>query len=286
MAYPKGEFSRVLPESSALCALAVSARAVDTNAKGSAYPLQAEGQTPPRQSMELPRAVRQIRSSAITAWLSGLSQVCSTCHSLNLVAFRDLAASRGPRLFRGRSKSSRRDLSDRGRAERAGPDVQAARPAVRPFPAALRQPGGGQGGLRRSAARYVGPRQGARLPAAVPALHLRCRDGNIRSRGRIISSRSSTASRIRTTRTGTNIFPGHHIAMPKPLNDGAIKYTDGTAPTLANYSRDVAAFLFWAAEPKLEERKAMGFRVVIFLIVFAGLLYFTKKRIWSDVQGH
>ena len=81
-------------------------------------------------------------------------------------------------------------------------------------------------------------------------------------------------------------FPGHHIAMPKPLNDSAIKYTDGTPPTLANYSRDVAAFLFWAAEPKLEERKAMGFRVVIFLIIFAGLLYFTKKRIWSDVQGH
>ena len=80
-------------------------------------------------------------------------------------------------------------------------------------------------------------------------------------------------------------FPGHHIAMPKPLTDGAIKYTDGTAPTLANYSRDVAAFLFWAAEPKLEERKAMGFRVVVFLIVFAGLLYFTKKRIWSGVQA-
>ena len=81
-------------------------------------------------------------------------------------------------------------------------------------------------------------------------------------------------------------FPGHPIAMPPPLTDGAVEYTDGAAQTLANYSRDVAAFLFWAAEPKLEERKAMGFRVVIFLIIFAGLLYFTKKRIWSDVQGH
>ena len=58
---------------------------------------------------------------------------------------------------------------------------------------------------------------------------------------------------------------------------------DGTEGSLENYGKDVAAFLMWAAEPKLEERKETGFKVMLFLIVFASLLYFTKRRIWANV---
>ena len=79
-------------------------------------------------------------------------------------------------------------------------------------------------------------------------------------------------------------YPGHKIAMPQPITDGAIKYTDGTPDTLDNYSRDVAAFLSWAAEPNLLERRKIGLRVMIFLFVLAGLLYFTKKRIWDSMH--
>ncbi|HZZ60707.1 MAG TPA: cytochrome c1 [Roseiarcus sp.] len=79
-------------------------------------------------------------------------------------------------------------------------------------------------------------------------------------------------------------FPGHKIAMPQPITDGAVAYKDGTAPTLKNYAKDVAAFLAWAAEPNLEERKKIGLRVMLFLFVLAGLLYFTKKRIWEAVH--
>ena len=79
-------------------------------------------------------------------------------------------------------------------------------------------------------------------------------------------------------------YPGHKIAMPQPIADGAVKYTDGTAPTLTNYAKDVSAFLTWASEPKLAERKRIGLRVMIFLIVLAGLLYFTKKRIWESTH--
>ena len=83
-----------------------------------------------------------------------------------------------------------------------------------------------------------------------------------------------------------NIYmPNHKIAMPKPLSDGQVNYTDGSPKTLDQYSADVSAFLMWAAEPKLEQRKAMGLRVMIFLIVFAALLYFVKKRIWARVGG-
>ncbi|WP_158809802.1 cytochrome c1 [Beijerinckia sp. L45] len=80
-------------------------------------------------------------------------------------------------------------------------------------------------------------------------------------------------------------MPGHKIAMAKPLSDGQVEYTDGSPQTVAQYSQDVAAFLMWVAEPKLEERKATGFRVVIILAVFAGLLFFIKRRIWARVGG-
>lgn len=81
-------------------------------------------------------------------------------------------------------------------------------------------------------------------------------------------------------------FPGHAIGMPKPLSDGQVEYTDGTPATVDNYARDVASYLMWAAEPHMEARKRIGFQVMIFLIVFAGLLYFTKKKVWASVHGH
>jgi ubiquinol-cytochrome c reductase cytochrome c1 subunit len=80
-------------------------------------------------------------------------------------------------------------------------------------------------------------------------------------------------------------FPGHKIAMPQPpITDGAVEYTDGTPAKTANYAQDVTAFLTWAAEPTLAERKKIGLRVMVFLIVFAGLLYFTKKRVWAKLH--
>jgi ubiquinol-cytochrome c reductase cytochrome c1 subunit len=74
--------------------------------------------------------------------------------------------------------------------------------------------------------------------------------------------------------------------MTAPLVDGVIEYGDGSPATREQYARDVTAFLMWAAEPHLEQRKQMGFKVMVFLCVFALLLYFTKKKIWADVKGH
>ena len=79
-------------------------------------------------------------------------------------------------------------------------------------------------------------------------------------------------------------FPGHWIAMAPPVAEGQIEYDDGAPTTVDQYAKDVTAFMMWAAEPHLEARKAMGFKVMVFLIVFAGLLYFTKKKIWSRVH--
>jgi cytochrome c1 len=84
-------------------------------------------------------------------------------------------------------------------------------------------------------------------------------------------------------------FPGHKIAMPKPLSDDVVGYADGSPKTIAQYAKDVSAFLTWAAEPKLGERKRLGFRVLIFLIVYAGMLLLVKRRIWLRAKvkaGH
>ncbi|PTM41910.1 cytochrome c1 [Bosea sp. 124] len=82
-------------------------------------------------------------------------------------------------------------------------------------------------------------------------------------------------------------MPGHLIAMPKPLNDGQIEYPKGpdgqpqVPETVAQYAKDVSAFLVWAAEPHLEQRKRIGLQVMLFLLIFGGLLYYTKKKVWA-----
>lgn len=76
---------------------------------------------------------------------------------------------------------------------------------------------------------------------------------------------------------------GSQLAMAAPLSADLIEYEDGTPQTVDQYSKDISAFLLWAAEPGLEERKQRGFIVMLFLLIFAGLLYFTKKKVWADV---
>ena len=81
------------------------------------------------------------------------------------------------------------------------------------------------------------------------------------------------------------------IAMPPPLKDGLVEYPKGAdgkpvvPETVAQYSRDVSAFLMWVAEPKLDQRKHMGFEVMIFLLIAAGMMYFVKKKVWADAHA-
>ena len=77
---------------------------------------------------------------------------------------------------------------------------------------------------------------------------------------------------------------GLWIAMPPPLSDGQVAFDDGSPNKVADMSKDVSAFLAWTAEPKLEERKQTGFTVMIYLAVLAALLYLVKQRVWRDVH--
>jgi len=82
------------------------------------------------------------------------------------------------------------------------------------------------------------------------------------------------------------IFPGHQTAMTNPFiaGNGLVKYDDGTPATVDNYARDVVAFLSWAADPTLEERKRTGLLVMLYLLITAVLLGLAKRRIWSSVH--
>ena len=75
---------------------------------------------------------------------------------------------------------------------------------------------------------------------------------------------------------------GHFISMAAPLSDGQVTFDDGAPSTVDDMARDVSAFLAWTAEPKMEERKSLGFMVMIFLTILSTLLYFVKKKIWHD----
>jgi ubiquinol-cytochrome c reductase cytochrome c1 subunit len=77
-------------------------------------------------------------------------------------------------------------------------------------------------------------------------------------------------------------FPGHRIAMPAPLADDKVQYADGTKATLEQESKDVVEFLAWASEPHLEDRNRTGVRVILFLLAMAGLMYAVKRSVWAD----
>lgn len=87
---------------------------------------------------------------------------------------------------------------------------------------------------------------------------------------------------------GTHYNPafiaGKSLAMAKPLSDGQVTYDDGSPETVEQYARDISAFLMWAAEPHLEERKKIGFRVIVFLLLLGALVYAAKRRVFAGLK--
>jgi ubiquinol-cytochrome c reductase cytochrome c1 subunit len=79
-------------------------------------------------------------------------------------------------------------------------------------------------------------------------------------------------------------FPGHQIAMPPPLSEGAVTFADDTKATVPQMAHDVATFLSWAAEPTLETRKRTGIKVMLFLLIACGVFYVVKRKIWADLH--
>ena len=79
-------------------------------------------------------------------------------------------------------------------------------------------------------------------------------------------------------------FAGHAISMAPPLMEEAVEYTDGTPMTLEQHAQDVTAFLMWAASPEMDDRHRMGVKTLLFLLVLTGMLYALKRKIWADIH--
>ena len=77
---------------------------------------------------------------------------------------------------------------------------------------------------------------------------------------------------------------GNNIKMPKPLSDGQVEYNDGTEATEEQMAKDITNFLAWAAEPHLEARHKIGFKVIIYLIIISILVYLSMRRLWSRIE--
>ena len=84
--------------------------------------------------------------------------------------------------------------------------------------------------------------------------------------------------------TDDGILYGGAFKMAAPLQDGIVTYEDGSPETIDQYAKDVVAFLQWSSEPKLEQRKTMGQFVVIYLVIFAFIVYLSYRKIWSNVE--
>lgn len=200
-------------------------------------------------------------------------EVCSACHSLQYIRFRNLGQPGGPAFSEGSIEALAAGVKVMG-----DPDDKGER-RERPGRAADSLPGpyANEGEARAA--------NGGALPPDL-SLIAKAREGGPDYIYALLTGYAEPPADIKMTEGMhyNKAFPGHQLAMPQPLQDGAVEYTDGTAATLDHYARDIAAFLMWTAEPTLEERHALGFRIMLFLIVLAGLTYAAKIRIWKRIK--
>ncbi len=251
---------------------------------GAARAQQIESKVPQRQTWTFGGPFGYYDQEQLQRGFEVFRTVCSNCHSANLLAFRNLSQPGGPAFTEGQVKALAAEYqvqdgpNDEGKMfQRPGRAADHWVPAY-PNPEAAK----------------------ATIGAAPPDMSVLAKARSY-SRGfpwflidaltqyqeqgpdyiyAIVAEGYSDPN----DPNHNDYFPGGHIGMPNPLSDGQVEYTDGTPKTVQNYTKDVASFLMWMAEPNLEVRKKTGFRVMIFLIVFAGLLYFTKRKIWAEAH--
>ena len=219
-------------------------------------------------------------------------EVCSNCHSLNLLSFRNLADAGGPGFSEAQaaqiaSEYKINDVDDSGQ-----PNQRAGRPADHfpaPFANELQAKAANGGTAPPDMSTLAKARTYSRgFPWFVVDAFTQYQEQGPDYIAALLKGYKDPPPKGANIPQGghyNEYFPGHAIAMPPPLvTDGQVKYDDGSPETLDQYSKDIAAFLEWAAEPHMIARKRIGFQVIIFLLVLSGLLYFTKKKVWSAVH--
>jgi ubiquinol-cytochrome c reductase cytochrome b/c1 subunit len=217
--------------------------------------------------------------------------VCQNCHSLKLLSFRNLAQPGGPGFTEAQAEAIAseyrvKELNDQGEmAERPARLADNFPPPFENDAQARQVTGGALPPDMSVLAKARGYERG--FPKFVFDIFVPYQEAGPDHIVAILKGYTDPPAGV-SLPAGTQFntaFPApHFIGMRKPLTDGQVDYTDGSPQTVDQYARDVAAFMMWAAEPHLEARKRLGFQVLVFLLVFSGLLYFTKKKVWAEVH--
>jgi cytochrome c1 len=252
-----------------------------------------EQEIPPRQHWSFAGPFGLYNTAQLQRGFKIYREVCSTCHSIKLLAFRNLADPGGPEFTEAQAAAIAGSFqvtdgpNDKGEMfQRPGKPADRFPP---PFPndqAARAALGGALPPDMSVLAKARGVEQG--FPWFIFDAFIQYQEDGPDYIHAILNGYEEPPSGF-TLPPGAQYnkyFPGHAIGMPKPLSDGQVEYTDGTPATVDQYGRDVAAFLMWAAEPKLDARKRLGFQVFVFLIVLTVLLYLTKNKVWYEVKHH
>ncbi len=197
-------------------------------------------------------------------------EVCSNCHSLKYIAFRNLAEL-GYTDDEVKAIAAQYQITD-GPNDQGEMYQRPGRPAdifPAPFP-------------NEQAARAA---NGGALPPDLSLITKARADGSNYVYSLLQGFHEPPAGETGPEGTYYNVyFPSHWIAMPPPLSDGQVTYADGTEASVEQMANDVANFLTWAGEPTLEARKQTGLKVMLFLIVLTALLYATKRKVWAHLH--
>ena len=221
-------------------------------------------------------------------------EVCASCHSMRLMAFRNLSEKGGPEFSEDQVKALAATY------EIADPEAEGG---VRPGVAADRWPSpfatdqdarDANGGALPPDLSVMAKARSTTQPFPWWILNYftAYSEGGPDYIHALLTGYEETppaGSDVPEGKYYNHVFPGHAIGMPPPLSDGSVTYEtaeDGsTVPeTLDQYSRDVSAFMMWIAEPHLVDRKETGFKVMAFLFLFAVLMYLVKRKLWSRVE--
>jgi cytochrome c1 len=256
--------------------------------------IAAEGQEePPQQEWSFAGPFGKFDRAQLQRGFKVYREVCQNCHSLALVSFRNLAEPGGPEFTTAQAQAVAAEYkikdgpNDQGEMfERPGRLADRFPP---PFPNEQAARAANGGALPPDLSVIAKARTYERgFPRFLMDLVTQYQEQGPDYLVALLKGyeQAPAGTQLAPGLVYNKYFPGHGIAMPQPLNDGQVTYDDGSPGTVDQYAHDVTAFLMWTAEPHLEGRKRLGFQVIAFLLLLSGLLYFTKKRVWHDVQLH
>jgi ubiquinol-cytochrome c reductase cytochrome c1 subunit len=214
------------------------------------------------------------------AWQRGFQvykEVCSACHSLSRVAFHDLtfgfSEAQAKALAAGYKIPA--DPNDKGETT-DDKGERLTRPGILAdhFPPPF---------ANEEAARAS---NGGALPPDL-SLIVKAREGGAQYVYSIVTGFGQKPPKGFAVQEGKYFnpyFAGGNISMPPPLAEGSVTFADGTTATIDQEAHDVVTFLSWAAEPKMEERKEIGFGAMIFMLALSGLMFLSYRRVWKDAH--